>query len=68
MKAKSRASRRAVLRALREAVLRALEIRHGSLPEGIREAVGAVSDRSLLERLHEGTIKAASIEEFAQML
>jgi hypothetical protein len=56
------------LRALREAVQRALEIRHGSLPDGVREAVEAVNDRLLLERLHEGAIKSASIEDFARLL
>lgn len=56
------------LRSIREAVMRALEIRHGRLPQGIMEALELINDHTRLERLHEGAIKAASIEEFAQML
>jgi len=56
------------LRAFRTAVLRALEIRHGSYPEGIREAIEAVEDPQRLETLHESAFRSDSIEAFARML
>jgi len=54
--------------ALRSSVLRALEIRHGSYPEGIREAIEAVKDPQRLETLHESAFRSDSIEAFARML
>ena len=56
------------LRAFRTAVLRALEIRHGSYPEGIREAVEAIEDPERLEKLHETAFRSHSLEDFAQKL
>jgi hypothetical protein len=56
------------LRAFRTAVQRALEIRHGSCPEGIREALDAIDDPKQLEQLHENAIRSESIEAFAQKL
>jgi len=56
------------LRAFRAAVLRALEIRHGSYPEGIREAVEAIQDPERLETLLETAIRSHSLEDFAQKL
>ena len=56
------------LRAFRTSVLRALEIRHGSYPEGIREAVEAIDDPQRLEALHESAFRSDSIEAFARML
>jgi len=56
------------LRALRASVLRALEIRHGSYPDGIREAVEAIDNPMRLEALHESAIRSESLEAFAQKL
>jgi hypothetical protein len=56
------------LRAFRTAVQRALEIRHGSCPEGIREALDAIDDPKQLEQLHENAIRSESLEAFAQKL
>ena len=56
------------LLALRMAVSRALEIRHGSCPQGIREALESIKDPKRLEQLHEGAIRADSLEAFAQTL
>ena len=56
------------LRAFRTSVLRALEIRHGSYPEGIREAIEAIEDPQRLEALHERAIRSESLEAFAQKL
>ncbi len=56
------------LLAFRTAVLRALEIRHGSCPEGIREALGAIEDPKRLEQLLENAIRSDSVEAFAQKL
>jgi hypothetical protein len=56
------------LRAFRTAVLRALEIRHGSYPEGIREAIESIDDPTRLEALHESAFRSESIEAFARML
>jgi hypothetical protein len=56
------------LRAFRTAVLRALEIRHGSYPEGIREALEAIDDPTRLEALHENALRSDSLEAFAQKL
>ena len=56
------------LRAFRTAVLRAVEIRQGSCPEGIREAVEAVNDPARLETLLESAIRSESLEAFAQNL
>jgi flagellar biosynthesis/type III secretory pathway protein FliH len=54
--------------ALRGAVLRALEIRHGSCPSGISEALEAVEDPKRLEQLLDSAIRSESIESFAQRL
>jgi hypothetical protein len=56
------------LLAFRTAVQRALEIRHGSCPEGIREALDAINDPKRLEQLHGGAIRSESLEVFAQKL
>jgi len=56
------------LNAFRTAVLRALEIRHGSCPEGIREALEAIEDSRSLEQLLETAIRSNSLEDFAQKL
>jgi len=56
------------LRAFRTAVLRALEIRHGSYPEGIREALEAIQDPKQLELLLETAIRSTSLEAFAEKL
>ena len=56
------------LRAFRTAVLRALEIRHGSCPEGIREALQSIDDPARLEALHENAFRSESLEAFAQSL
>ena len=56
------------LLALRLSVSRALEIRHGSCPLGIREALESIEDPKRLEQLHEGAIRADSLESFAQTL
>jgi predicted transposase YdaD len=56
------------LLALRLSVSRALEIRHGSCPQGIREALESIEDPKRLEQLHEGAIRADSLESFAQTL
>jgi flagellar biosynthesis/type III secretory pathway protein FliH len=56
------------LLAFRTAVQRALEIRHGSCPEGIREALDAIADPKRLEQLLESAIRSESLEAFAQKL
>ena len=56
------------LLAFRTAVQRALEIRHGSCPAGIREALDAINDPKRLEQLLESAIRSESIEAFAQKL
>jgi flagellar biosynthesis/type III secretory pathway protein FliH len=56
------------LLAFRTAVSRALEIRHGSCPEGIREALKAIKDPKRLEQLHEIAFRSESIEVFARKL
>ena len=56
------------LRAFRIAVSRALEIRHGSCPDGIREALESVDDPKRLEQLHESAFRSESLEVFAQKL
>jgi hypothetical protein len=56
------------LRAFRTAVLRALEIRHGSCPEGIREALEAIGDPTRLEALIESAFRSKSLEIFAENL
>jgi hypothetical protein len=58
----------AQLHAFRTAVLRALEIRHGSYPEGIREAIEAIDDLQRIEALLESSIRSDSLEEFARKL
>ncbi len=64
--------REGILRGKREgqlrAVLHALEIRHGSYPEGIREAIEAIYDLERLEVLLESAIRSDSLEAFAQKL
>ena len=64
--------REGILRGKREgqlrAVLHALEIRHGSYPEGIREAIEAIYDLERLEALLESAIRSDSLEAFAQKL
>ena len=64
--------REGILRGKREgqlrAVLHALEIRHGSYPEGIREAIEAIYDLQRLEALLESAIRSDSLEAFAQKL
>ncbi len=54
--------------ALRGAVLRALEIRHGSCPSGISDALEAVEDPKRLGQLLDSAIRSESIESFAQRL
>jgi len=56
------------MRAFRTSVLRALEIRHGSYPEGIREAIEAIDDLHRIEALLESAIRSDSLEEFARKL
>jgi len=59
---------RGQLQAFRTAVLRALEIRHGSYPEGIREAVESTDDLQRLEALFDSAIRSDSLEAFSQEL
>jgi len=68
LEGKLEGKREGQLRAFKTAVLRALEIRHGSYPEGIREAVEAIEDPQRLEALLESAIRSDSIEAFAKML
>jgi predicted transposase YdaD len=56
------------MRAFRTSVLRALEIRHGSYPEGIREAIEAIDDLHRIEALLESAIRSDSLEKFARKL
>ena len=56
------------MRAFRTSVLRALEIRHGSYPEGIREAIEAIDNLHRIEALLESAIRSDSLEEFARKL
>jgi predicted transposase YdaD len=56
------------LLAFRTAVLRALEIKHGSYPEGVREAVETIKDPKRLEQLLESAFRSESLETFAQRL
>lgn len=56
------------LSAFRTSVLRALEIRHGRVPEGIREEIERMNDPSFLEQLLESAFLSHSLEEFTQKL
>ncbi|NBV32383.1 MAG: Rpn family recombination-promoting nuclease/putative transposase [Proteobacteria bacterium] len=56
------------MRAFRTSVLRALEIRHGSYPDGIREAVESTDDLQRLEALLDSAIRSDSLEAFSQEL
>ncbi|MEI8292380.1 MAG: Rpn family recombination-promoting nuclease/putative transposase [bacterium] len=49
-------------------ILEALEIRLERVPEGLREAVEAISDSSKLSRLHRAAITCADLESFAAQL
>ena len=72
LEGKLEGEREGILRGKREgqlrAVLHALEIRHGSYPEGIREAIEAIYDLERLEALLESAIRSDSLEAFAQKL
>ncbi len=52
----------------RQAVLEALEIRFGSVPEGLRESIAAIDDPERLRVLHRTAIVSASVEVFAAAL
>jgi hypothetical protein len=56
------------LHAFRTAVLRLLKVRHGSCPEGIREALESIDDPARLEALIESAFRSESLESFAQNL
>ncbi|HRQ87927.1 MAG TPA: hypothetical protein PLA50_03970 [Bacteroidia bacterium] len=49
-------------------ILEALEIRFGTVPEGLREAVEVASGQERLRGLHRAAILSATLEEFAQAL
>ena len=68
LEGKLEGEQRGQLQAFRTAVLRALEIRHGSYPEGIREAIEAIDNLQRLEALLETAILSDSLEAFAQAL
>jgi len=54
--------------ALRQAVCSVLDVRFGTVPEGLREAVELVHDAAKLESLHRQAALSASLEEFAALL
>jgi hypothetical protein len=45
-----------------------LEIRHGTYPDGIREAIEASDDPKKLDGLLESAFRSESIEAFAQTI
>ena len=53
---------------IREGILDNLEVRFGSVPEGLREAVEEVSEETRLRELHKASITSQSLEEFAGQL
>jgi len=52
----------------RQAVIEALEIRFGSVPEGMRESIATIDDPAKLRVLHRAAILAESVEVFAGAL
>jgi hypothetical protein len=51
-----------------QSILQALTIKHGRVPDGLAEAVGAIRNQRKLEELLSRAIRAATLEEFAQAL
>ncbi len=57
-----------LITAAREGVLAALEIRFGTLPVALQEAIQRIGDLTRLRALHRQAILATSLEEFAASL
>jgi predicted transposase/invertase (TIGR01784 family) len=53
---------------LRQGIVEALEIRFGSISEGLRDELAAIRDLEHLRVLHKASIQAASLEEFSKSL
>ena len=51
-----------------EAILENLQLRLGSIPLGLRDAIAAIQDDKILHRLHRASIQAVSFEEFSTSL
>lgn len=51
-----------------ESILDLLQMRFGTLPEGLSEAIRLVHDETALKELHRASIQCSSIEEFSRKL
>ena len=54
--------------AARQSVLRALRIKHGQVPEDLRQALNRTDDLARLESLLDGAFLSASLQQFAKEL
>jgi predicted transposase YdaD len=57
-----------VQKGIQSSILDALEVRFGTVPEGLKEAVETVTDEAKLHSLLRSAVTAASVEAFAQAL
>jgi predicted transposase YdaD len=56
------------LAASRQSVLEALELRFGSIPDGLRNSIEAIADPERLRALHRAAIVSESLESFTASL
>lgn len=56
------------LAASRQSVLEALDLRFGTIPEGLRDSIEAVADSEKLRVLHRAAIVSDSLETFTASL
>jgi predicted transposase YdaD len=56
------------LAASRQSVLEALELRFGSIPDGLRNSIEAIADPEKLRALHRAAIVSESLESFTASL
>jgi hypothetical protein len=56
------------IRAMRAAILRTLELRHGTVPTQLANALAQISDEAHLQRLLESAVLSSSHDQFAQTL
>ncbi|MFN5962679.1 MAG: hypothetical protein ACK5CW_14440 [Verrucomicrobiota bacterium] len=52
----------------RQSVLEALELRFGSIPDGLRNSIEAIADPEKLRALHRAAIVSESLESFTASL
>lgn len=57
-----------ILKGGQDDVIEVLEVRFGTVPEGLVEAVRGVSDDDHLRRLHRAAIQTGGLEEFRRVL